>query len=173
MTADKKMNPVTAISKEIKSLHELKELLANEELNEEDILTLAEGETDLTEILLEIEEDIADREADIDAIKTRVEKLTNRKNRMGRTNDTLRAIILTAMRKAELTTIPGPFATLTVKNIPPGLEIDDESIIPSSYWKPQDPKMDKKSIKDSLKAGEEVPGARLGLPGVSLQIRRS
>ena len=60
------------------------------------------------------------------------------------------------MRKMEL-----PQATISLRAVPPKAEITDEALVPSKFWKAQDPKLDKKAVLDALKGKEDVPGASL------------
>ena len=43
----------------------------------------------------------------------------------------------------------------------PSVRVDDEKAIPSGYFIPVDPKLDKRGILEALKAGEEVPGCSI------------
>ncbi|MGE0857439.1 MAG: siphovirus Gp157 family protein [Hyphomicrobiaceae bacterium] len=45
------------------------------------------------------------------------------------------------------------------------------SRIPSEFWKPQPPRLDKKVVLDALKAGAVVPGAELSNGGETLSMR--
>jgi hypothetical protein len=49
--------------------------------------------------------------------------------------------------------------------------IVDEAAIPADFWKPSDPKLDKKAVGEALKAGREVAGAMMSNGGETLQVR--
>lgn len=51
--------------------------------------------------------------------------------------------------------------TVAIQKNPPSVRVEDETLIPTEYFVPQDPKLDKKSIAADLKAGKAVPGAEL------------
>lgn len=54
----------------------------------------------------------------------------------------------------------GIFSFAIQKN-PPCVEIFDEALLPKRFLIEQQPKIDKTAIKELLKQGEEVPGAKL------------
>ena len=55
--------------------------------------------------------------------------------------------------------------------MPPKAEIVDESMIPSKFWKPSDPKLDRKAVLEALKAKEDVPSATLSNGSETLMVR--
>lgn len=50
---------------------------------------------------------------------------------------------------------------LSLKNNPHKVVIEDEMLIPAKYFKPQPKKLDLSEVKDDLKKGIKVPGAKL------------
>ena len=167
-----KENPNQSISKELKKVEYLKEICcADGELDEQLILDTIEGETNLHELILEIEEVISEYEYNALALKQRIADLSERKARFEKTAQNLRTIILSAMDKAGIQKIDSPQATISVKKKPPVLNILDESLLPVDYWKTK-PVLDKKSLLSDLKNGKIVEGAELGGESIALQIRR-
>lgn len=61
--------------------------------------------------------------------------------------------------------------TARFQNNPPALDVVDETKIPADYWHTPEPVavLDRAAVKDALKAGLDVPGARLTV-GESLRI---
>lgn len=88
--------------------------------------------------------------------------------------DRVRAMIEQAMALADLDTARRPCATVTLRKVPPKpiIEPDRESEIPSQFWKPQPPKLDRAAITAAAKAGETIPGVTMSNGGLSLTIRR-
>ena len=76
------------------------------------------------------------------------------------------------MSMAELKKLELPQATISRKPTPAKALILDEAAIPARFWKPSDPKLDKKAVLDALKAGEAVPGTSLSNGGETIAIRR-
>ncbi len=47
----------------------------------------------------------------------------------------------------------------------------DEASIPSIYWEPRDPKLDRATLTSDLKQGTDVAGATLSSPEPVLSVR--
>lgn len=161
------------VRNELVKWDEIKSQINTDDIDEKCLLDTLEGATNMHELLLSIEDGIAERDGEIDYLKKRIEQLGIRQSRMKNTNESLRNIITSVMDRAGIKTVTGPMATLTVKSTPRKLEIDDENIIPSKFWIKQPPKLDKKMIAAAIKNKESVPGALLGNGGITLQIRRT
>lgn len=81
--------------------------------------------------------------------------------------------LLHNMQFAGVLKIESPHFALVVRNNPPAVVIDDSWQIPAEFMKqpePPPPAPDKTAIKEAIKAGREVPGARL-TQGVRLEIK--
>lgn len=159
-----------------------------------------EGETTLdAEIraaVLAIEED----EIFVTGIKAREADLKARRLRLEKRIETTRGLIEQAMTIAQWPKHEMDIGTVTLANAAPKVEIDQESEIPTQFWKRADPTLDKdglgkvlkerqkaldaaKALKDedartaALKRAEEdfpiIPGAHLETGGKTLTIRRS
>ena len=78
--------------------------------------------------------------------------------------DWLRGYLLENMERTGITVIESPWFRLSVKANPPSVTVVDEAAIPPQFWKhaaPPPPVIDRKAIADAIKAGQDVPGARL------------
>jgi len=137
------------------------------------IETAIEGETNLKEAISAAVDRILELDAHEEAIAAQIKALSERKERFSHQSERIKAAIHVAMGQAELRKVELPQATLGVRAVPPKAEITDEALIPSKFFKPQDPKLDRKAILDALKAKEEVPGATLsnGSETISLRVR--
>lgn len=173
------------------------------EMSPDDLQTLQDsfdGETTLdTEIrnaVLAIEED----EIFVRGIKAREAELKDRRGRLEKRIEAARGLIEQAMTIAQWPKHEMDIGTVTLGKAKPRLEIDEESEIPSQFWKRKDPDLDKagllkvlnerqkamdaaNSLKDEdaraaarLRVNEEmpsVPGCHLETGGHVLTIRRS
>jgi hypothetical protein len=159
-----------------------------------------DGETTLdAEIraaVLAIEED----EIFVSGIKARETELKNRRLRLEKRIEATRGLIEQAMTVANWPSLEMDIGTVSVGRAAPRLEIDNESEIPTQFWKREEPTLDKagltkvlrerqKAIENALKlpVPEErnrvigkinedmptIPGVHLETSGVSLTIRRS
>lgn len=105
-------------------------------------------------------------DAEMDYGRAEIQRLTRlvaaRENAAAR----LRGMILAIMQQHQVTKIKGNTTTFTVVQSPPHVEVDENADLPPELrrviperWEP-----DKVKIREELKAGNEVPGARL-VPG--------
>lgn len=176
-----------------KALRESIVAMAGED--EDLILDSIEGETSLFELIDGLLEAAALDETSILAVETAIGKLDARKERFKKRIETARELITQALTIAELPKLERPTATLSVSARAPSTIIVDEAAIPSSYWKPGKPTLDKKALTDALRAREkalqelpkcesdrakaladfppEIPGVTLSNAAPSLTIRRS
>lgn len=141
------------------------------DLDEQTLLDTLEGETELHEAVCAVAEVIQENNAQVAGIEAFIDDLTSRKNRINKTSETLRNIITMAMDRAGIKTIQGPLFTLSTRHIKPGLIVNDEAAIPSDYFVPQDPKLDRRSLLSDLEGGKFVEGASLSNGGIGLTIR--
>jgi len=107
----------------------------------------------------------------MDGIAGMMASLKDRGERLERQRDLIREALAMAMEVAGERKIETPIATLTLKAVPPKVEVVNEADIPVRFWKTPAPKLDKRALLDALKDKESVPGAILSNGGVALQIR--
>ena len=139
--------------------------------DEEMAATAVEGETSLLEVISNAVDRTEELKAHREAIETRIKDLQTRRDRFEEQEGRIKAAVHVAMSMAELRKIELPQATLSVRAVPPKAEITDEALLPSKFWKPQDPKLDKKAVLDALKSKEFVPGAALSNGSETLSVR--
>lgn len=167
-----KTHIVNKVGRELSGYQRLREQLEQgHDLDPATLLDTLEGETELHESLLVVYEEIMENISLLSGLDSTIEALQVRAGRLKKTNETLRNVILSAMDKAGLKTIKGPLATLTARKGKPAAIIDEESDIPSKFFTPQPPKLDKKAVKNALDEGEAIPGAHLSNGSISLTIR--
>lgn len=161
---------VRAIGFELNEAMKLRQMLG-EDADPKLLLDTIEGETNLAEACVFVLEQTNEDEILIEGLKAKIDELQVRKGRMEKSVESRRGVILMAMDKAGLQTIKSPLGTLSARPTPPKLVVQDEAVIPSKFWKPSDPKLDRTALTEALKAGEAIPGASLSNGGVSLSIR--
>lgn len=131
-----------------------------------------EGETSLIEAIASAVDRIAELEAHENALGDMLRDLATRKERFEMKAAQIRAALCLAMVIADLKKLELPQATISRKATPPKVVIIDETAIPSRFWKPSDPKLDKRAILETLKEKVEVPGAELSNGGETIAIKR-
>ncbi len=152
-----------------RALREALKALGDEELTADTI----EGETSLHESIAAVMGMVTDAEILEEGLKAKIAQMEGRKTGIGRRIDSLRTIIAQAMEIGGIKTLPLPEATLSFANVPPKLIVTDESLIPTRFWKAQDPTLDRKAMNEAIKAGEEIPGTSRTNGGTTLKIRRA
>lgn len=103
-------------------------------------------------------------EAFVPAIDNEIKRLTALKKQRQTKADGLRDYIKMNMEAAGITKIEADLFKLSIAKNPPAVDVFEQDLIPESFMtkpEPQRPVPDKKAITDALKAGDEVPGARL------------
>jgi hypothetical protein len=100
------------------------------------------------------------------AIDAEIARLQALKERRAKIAAGLREYLRTQMEFAGIERIECPLFLLTVKKNPPAVEVLEETQVPAAFWVTPPPKVpeariDKKAIAAALKAGQDVPGARL------------
>lgn len=175
----------------------LSELLGEDAVDAITLRDAIEGETDLFETINAVVAQVAEDEAAQAALKLYASRIESRASRLGKRAELLRvslmnaldmtgdkslpvsahaiAASITARALAQLSDgkIDAGIATLTAKRVPQKLQVTDEALIPSRFFRQPEPEIDKKAVTDALKAGEEVPGAELSNGGMTVQIRLS
>mgnify|MGYP001616855430 CR=1 FL=1 len=129
-----------------------------------------EGETGLHEVMHMAINRMFDIDILLNAIAATLEQIKGRQHRLKEQQDLLRTRLAIAMEIAEITKIESPLATASYRRTPPGVVITEESAIPSAYWKPQEPRLDRRKVLEDLKAGQAVPGATLDNGGTTISL---
>lgn len=131
-----------------------------------------EGETNLHEMIAKMVKADGEDAALAEAIKTYQGQVANRKSRVEARIETRRALLATAMELAELSKLETPAGTISRKAVPAKAIVTDEHAVPSAFWTPQPPKLDKTALAAALRDGQEVPGAVLSNPQTTIAIRK-
>lgn len=105
------------------------------------------------------------------AVGSRITDMQERLARFEARAEKKRALVTQVMERADLKKLQEPDFTVSLRAVPPALVVSDETAIPTDYWKPLPPKLDKKSLIASLNAGQVVPGAALGNGGTTISVR--
>lgn len=167
------MTDTRSLNKEIESAKLLAANMADIIGDDMDLLSdMIEGETGLFEIIDRAIKRVGELEAIAASIDEYSGKLASRKSRLKKQSDTLRSAVITAMSVAGKDSMELPSATISVKATPRKLVIIDEALIPAEYWKPSDPKLDRKALLAAVK-DDKVPGAERDNGGETLSIRRA
>lgn len=112
-------------------------------------------------------------EAMATAIKTAEGDMAARRKAIENRVEHIREYLKTCMDVAGVEKIDCPHFALSVKKNPPSVDVFEPGLIPAEYMKKPPPPAaspDKTAIKDAIKAGAEIPGAKL-VQGTRLEIK--
>lgn len=130
------------------------------------------GETEFSAIIAKVVAEALESRFLSDGLSSYIEAMKARQSRLERKGDALRSLALDLMNTAGETKLTLPLATISVRQGPSSVVIEDLEAIPQGMFRIETTKIPlKKELKDALSAGDVVPGARLSIPEPSLQIR--
>lgn len=135
-------------------------------------LDMFEGETDLFKVIGRAVKARAEKLAMADGVKTYMGELSERKARMERGADGLKALVQSLMDAAGQDKITLPEATIFVTKPRESVNVTDVDALPQGYFK-LTRTADKTALKDALMNGESIPGAELqiGLAGLTIRVK--
>jgi hypothetical protein len=141
--------------------------------DEQAALDAIEGETTLFEAVDASLNRLAEIEALRDSIGALITCYRERSDRLDNQAEQIRAALCVAMSMAGVKKLERPAGTLSLRSTPPKAIITSEADLPSRFYVEQNPKLDKKSVLEALKAGEKVAGAELSNGGETVALRRN
>lgn len=103
---------------------------------------------------------IKEKKADIKTIQDAMKELAEKKQSIEKSIDSLQCYAHDSMKLTGVNKAKTPLVSIWIQNNPPSVNVTDESMIPKSFFIEQEPKLDKKQLKEELKHGE-IPGAEL------------
>ena len=163
----------TPLSIETEKYLQLREriALAYPEADEETLLDTLEGISDLHEMIAAVIRSALVDEALHAGLRGRIEDMKKRLSRFELRAGKKRELALHAMTEAGLSRLEQPDFTASARAGFPALVVIAEDQIPSDYWVPQPPRLDRQSILAELKRGAEIPGAQMNNPKPVLSVR--
>ena len=141
------------------------------QLDEETLADTLEGITDLHEMIGAVIRSALVDEALRSGLRTRLEEMRERMARLEERGAKKRQLALEAMCEVGLKKLEQPDFTASARSGSPGVVIVSEETIPTDFWLPQPPKLDRQALLGSLKRGQAVPGAELSNPKPCLSVR--
>ncbi|MEP0315527.1 siphovirus Gp157 family protein [Hyphomonas sp.] len=140
-------------------------------IDEETLADTLEGVTDLHEVVAAVVRSALVDEAMAEGVKRHIDILKERSQRLAERARTRREIARDAMVEVDVRKIQAPDFTVSVRPGSPALVVTDEGAIPSSYWRPRDPILDRAGLISDLKRGSVIEGATLSNPEPVLSVR--
>ena len=141
------------------------------ELDEQTLADTVEGLTDLHEILAAIVRAALSDEALATGLKGRIAEMQERLERLQERATKRRQIVKDTMVELDLKKLTAPDFSASIRPGMPALLVIDETAVPSIYWEPREPRLDRQGLLAELKQGAEITGVTLSNPEPVLSVR--
>ncbi|MCE2932681.1 MAG: siphovirus Gp157 family protein [Hyphomicrobiales bacterium] len=163
------MNP----QRELEAARIIREQIADLAAGDDAVIAdTLEGEVDFDGIVRFLLAGIGEDEALAKGASAYADEIKDRAARFKKSAEMKRTLIANAIEISGREKIVTDVGTVSLRKVAPTAIIAEEADIPSRFYEPQPPKLDKKAVLDALKAGEIIPGATLSNGGSTIQIRK-
>ena len=141
------------------------------QIDDQTLADTVEGLTDLHEIVAAIIRSALADEALATGLKSRVAEMQDRLERLQDRASKRRQIAKEVMVELDLKKITAPDFTVSIRPGTPALMVLDEAAVPSIFWQPSAPKLNRQGLLSELKEGAEITGVTLSNPEPVLSVR--
>jgi Siphovirus Gp157 len=141
------------------------------QIDEKTLADTVEGLTDLHEIVAAIIRSALSDEALATGLKCRIADMQGRLDRLENRASKRRQIAKDIMVELDLKKITAPDFTISIRPGMPILLVLDEAAVPSIYWQPSAPRLNRQGLLSELKDGAEIRGVTLSNPEPVLSVR--
>lgn len=141
------------------------------QIDEQTLADTVEGLTDLHEIVQAIIRSALADEVLIAALKCRISDMQGRLDRLQDRASKRRQIAKDVMVELDLKKLNAPDFTASIREGIPSLMVIDEEAVPSIYWQPSEPRLNRQELAYELKQGAEIAGVTLSDPEPVLSVR--
>ena len=130
-----------------------------------------EGLTDVHEILAALVRAALADEALVNGLKGRIAEMQDRLERLQDRASKRRHIAKDVMTELDIKKITAPDFSVSIRPGMPALLVLDESAVPSLYWQPSAPRLNRQGLLSELKNGADITGVTLANPEPVLSVR--
>ena len=141
------------------------------EIDGQTLADTVEGLTDLHEIVAAIVRAALVDEALATGLRGRIAEMQDRLDRLQDCAAKRRQIAKDVMVEFELKKINAPDFTVSIRPGMPALLVLDEAAVPSIYWQPSTPRLNRQGLLSELKEGADIKGVALSNPESVLSVR--
>ena len=141
------------------------------QIDEQTLADTVEGLTDLHEIVAAIVRAAIADEALATGLKGRIAEMQDRLARLQDSASKRRQIAKDVMLELDVKKITAPDFTVSIRPGMPSLLILDEAAVPSIYWEPREPRLNRQGLLNELKDGADIKGVALSNPEPVLSVR--
>jgi hypothetical protein len=141
------------------------------QIDEQTLADTVEGLTDLHEILSAIIRAALADQALATGLEGRIGEMQARRDRLQDRATKRRQIAKDVMVELDLKKLSAPDFTASIRPGIPALMVIDEAAVPSIYWEPREPRLNRQELAKDLKQGAEIAGVALSNPEPVLSVR--
>ena len=141
------------------------------QIDEQALADTVEGLTDLHKIVTAIIRAALSDEALVLGLKCRISDMQGRLDRLQDRASKRRQIAKDVMVELDLKKLNAPDFTASIREGTPALMVIDEDAVPSIYWQPSEPRLNRQELAYELKQGAEIAGVALSNPEPVLSVR--
>jgi Siphovirus Gp157 len=141
------------------------------QIDEQTLTDTVEGLTDLHEILSAIIRAALADQALATGLEGRIGEMEARRDRLQDRATKRRQIAKDVMIELDLKKLSAPDFTASIRPGTPALMVIDEAAVPSIYWEPREPRLNRQELANDLKQGAEIAGVTLSNPDPVLSVR--
>ncbi len=141
------------------------------QIDDQTLADTVEGLTDLHEILGAIIRAALTDEALAAGLKGRIAEMQGRLDCLEHRAAKRRQIAKDVMVECDVKKLTAPDFTASIRPGTPALMVIDEAAVPSSYWEPREPRLNRQGLVADLKQGAEITGVALSNPEPVLSVR--
>jgi hypothetical protein len=139
--------------------------------DEQTLVDTVEGLTDLHEIVQAVIRAALADEALARGLKCRISDMQGRLDRLEDRASKRRQIAKDVMVELDLKKLNAPDFTASIRDGIPSLMVINEDAVPSIYWQPSEPRLNRQELAYELKQGAEIAGVALSNPEPVLSVR--
>jgi Siphovirus Gp157 len=141
------------------------------QIDEQALADTVEGLTDLHEILGVIIRAALTDQALATGLEVRIGEMQARRDRLQDRAAKRRQIAKDVMVELNLKKLLAPDFTASIRPGIPALMVIDEAAVPSIYWEPREPRLNRQGLANDLKQGADIAGVTLSNPEPVLSVR--
>jgi Siphovirus Gp157 len=141
------------------------------QIDEQTLADTVEGLTDLHEILAAIIRAALADQALASGLEGRIGDMQARRDRLQDRATKRRQIAKDVMVELDLKKLSAPDFTASIRPGTPALMVIDEAAVPSIYWEPREPRLNRQELANDLKQGADIAGVALSNPQPVLSVR--
>jgi hypothetical protein len=140
-------------------------------IDDQTLADTVEGLTDLHKILAAVIRAALADAALAAGLKGRIAKMEDRLTQLQDRAAKRRQIAKDVMVELDLKKLTAPDFTASLRPGMPALLVLDEAAVPSIYWEPREPRLNRQGLVADLKQGAEITGVTLSNPEPVLSVR--